>query len=184
MKINLVGATVMAAATLCAAQQNSEASKAAAAKAAPSVTYIKAGKLFDSTSDSYRENVVIVVEGERIKAVEPATFHANPQRSEGDRLVERDRPARADRLPYTPGRARRPVQPHQRLQEHALYASFRCREKRTDYSDWPASRPCATSARVRSWLLICATTSTRDTSSVLAWWPAGREFLSRAATAT
>jgi imidazolonepropionase-like amidohydrolase len=64
----------MAAATFCAAQQGSEASKTKApvAKAAPSVTYIKAGKLFDSTSDGYRENVVIVVEGERIKTVSPA----------------------------------------------------------------------------------------------------------------
>ncbi|MFZ1134435.1 MAG: amidohydrolase family protein, partial [Candidatus Korobacteraceae bacterium] len=73
MKTKLAVATVMAAATLCAAQQSSEASKAPAAKAAPSVTYIKAGKLFDSTSDSYRENVVIVVEGERIKSVGPGT---------------------------------------------------------------------------------------------------------------
>jgi len=36
------------------------------------VTYIRAGRLFDSTSDSYRENVMIVVEGERIKSVQPA----------------------------------------------------------------------------------------------------------------
>jgi imidazolonepropionase-like amidohydrolase len=36
-------------------------------------TYIRAGRLFDATSDSVRENVVIVVEGERIKSVGPAT---------------------------------------------------------------------------------------------------------------
>jgi imidazolonepropionase-like amidohydrolase len=74
LKIKFVLATVMAAAVVCAAQQSSEASQthASAAKAAPSVTYIKAGKLFDSTSDSYRENVVIVVEAERIKSVGPA----------------------------------------------------------------------------------------------------------------
>ncbi len=72
MKIKLVVATVMAAVTFCAAQQSSDANKAPAAKSATSVTYLKAGKLFDSTSDSYRENVVIVVEGERIKAVEAA----------------------------------------------------------------------------------------------------------------
>jgi imidazolonepropionase-like amidohydrolase len=35
-------------------------------------TYIKAGRLFDGTGDSVRENVVIVVEGERIKSVAPA----------------------------------------------------------------------------------------------------------------
>ncbi len=74
MKFKLVVATVMAAASLCAAQQSSEAGKtsATAAKAAPAITYIKAGRLFDSTSDTYRENVVIVVEGQRIKSIEAA----------------------------------------------------------------------------------------------------------------
>ncbi|MGH9508439.1 MAG: amidohydrolase family protein, partial [Terriglobales bacterium] len=32
-------------------------------------TYIKAGRLFDGTSDKVRDNVVIVVEGERIKSI-------------------------------------------------------------------------------------------------------------------
>ena len=83
MKIKLVVATLMAAGVLCAAQQNSEpaktqeategATRKAAARATPAVTYVRAGKLFDSTSDSYRENVVIVVEGERIKSIEPAS---------------------------------------------------------------------------------------------------------------
>jgi imidazolonepropionase-like amidohydrolase len=36
---------------------------------APKVTYVKAGKLFDSVSDTYRNNVVIVVEGDRIKSI-------------------------------------------------------------------------------------------------------------------
>ena len=82
MKIKLVVATLMVAALLCAAQQNSEpaktqesttgAARTASAKVTPVITYIRAGKLFDSTSDSYRENVVIVVEGERIKTVSPA----------------------------------------------------------------------------------------------------------------
>jgi imidazolonepropionase-like amidohydrolase len=39
------------------------------AKPAPKVTYIKAGRLFDSVSDSYRTNAVIVVENDRIKSV-------------------------------------------------------------------------------------------------------------------
>src|SRR5271166_2180447 len=72
---------MLAVATGCAAQQNAQPAKAQearqgaaqqSAKPAPPVTYIRAGKLFDSTTDNYRENVVIVVEGERIKAVEPA----------------------------------------------------------------------------------------------------------------
>lgn len=44
----------------------------AEAKPAPKITYVKAGRLFDGTGDTYRENVVIVVEGDRIGAVAPA----------------------------------------------------------------------------------------------------------------
>jgi imidazolonepropionase-like amidohydrolase len=36
---------------------------------APKVTYILAGRLFDATSENVRESAIIVVEGERIKAV-------------------------------------------------------------------------------------------------------------------
>jgi imidazolonepropionase-like amidohydrolase len=81
LKHKFLLATLLAGAVMCAAQQNSEPTKAKettqaatqhSAKPAPAITYIRAGKLFDSTSDTYRENVVIVVEGERIKSVEPA----------------------------------------------------------------------------------------------------------------
>ena len=41
---------------------------------APKVTYIRAGHLFDATSESLRDNVVIVVEGDRIKSVEAGGF--------------------------------------------------------------------------------------------------------------
>ena len=73
---------MLAAAMGCAAQQSAEPAKTEetrqaaaqrpATKPAPLITYIRAGKLFDSTSDNYRENVVIVIEGERIKSVEAA----------------------------------------------------------------------------------------------------------------
>jgi imidazolonepropionase-like amidohydrolase len=43
-----------------------------AEKPAPKITYIKAGRLFDATTDTVRQNVVIVVEGDRIKNVAPA----------------------------------------------------------------------------------------------------------------
>ena len=39
---------------------------------APVTVYVKAGHLFDATSDKLRENVVLVVEGERISKVAPA----------------------------------------------------------------------------------------------------------------
>jgi len=46
---------------------------AQAESAAKSTVYVKAGHLFDATSDNLRENVVIVVEGERIAKILPAT---------------------------------------------------------------------------------------------------------------
>ena len=81
MKIKLVLATLLVLSLSCAAQQTtapapSEVSATWPHKAGETgqtaVTYIRAGRLFDSTSDTYRENMVIVVEGERIQAVQPA----------------------------------------------------------------------------------------------------------------
>jgi imidazolonepropionase-like amidohydrolase len=43
------------------------------AQPAPKITYIRAGRLFDSTSETMKSNVVIVVEGERIQRVAPAS---------------------------------------------------------------------------------------------------------------
>jgi imidazolonepropionase-like amidohydrolase len=95
LKIKFVLATILAAAAVCAAQESSQPAKAqetrqaaaqrTAAKPAPAITYIRAGKLFDSTSDSYRENVVIVIEGERIKTVSPA---AEVQIPNGAKVVD------------------------------------------------------------------------------------------------
>ncbi len=72
MKLSYLCAAILGAATLCAAQQ-------------PATTYIRAGRLFDSTSDSYRDDVVIVVEGERIKAVKPASSTQIPS---GAKLID------------------------------------------------------------------------------------------------
>jgi imidazolonepropionase-like amidohydrolase len=95
LKIKSVLATILAAAAVCAAQQNTEPPKAqesqapvarpTASKPAPAIIYIRAGKLFDSTSDSYRENVVIVVEGERIKTIETA---ASAQIPAGAKVID------------------------------------------------------------------------------------------------
>ena len=43
-------------------------------KPAPKITYIRAGHLFDATTEALRDNVVIVVEGDRIKSVEAGGF--------------------------------------------------------------------------------------------------------------
>jgi imidazolonepropionase-like amidohydrolase len=49
-----------------------------AATTPPAVVYVKAGHLFDATSDQLRENVVLVVEGERIAKIAPAGEVAIP----------------------------------------------------------------------------------------------------------
>jgi imidazolonepropionase-like amidohydrolase len=45
----------------------------AATPAPPPTVYVKAGHLFDATSDNLRDNVVLVVQGERISRVGPAS---------------------------------------------------------------------------------------------------------------
>jgi imidazolonepropionase-like amidohydrolase len=95
LKIKFVVATILAAAIVCAAQQSSQPAKTqqvrqgaasqSAPKPAPSIAYIKAGNLFDSTTDSYRENVVITVEGERIKSIASA---AQTQIPTGARVID------------------------------------------------------------------------------------------------
>ena len=47
-------------------------------KPAPKITYIKAGRLFDGTGDAVRENMVLVVEGERIQSVGTAAETSIP----------------------------------------------------------------------------------------------------------
>src|SRR2546428_680228 len=44
---------------------------AAKPKAPPQIVYVKAGRLFDGTSDTVRERMALLIEGERIKAVAP-----------------------------------------------------------------------------------------------------------------
>ncbi len=51
----------------------------AAQSPASSLSYVKAGKLFDSAAGTYRSNVVLVIENDRIKSVEDgATFRPPP----------------------------------------------------------------------------------------------------------
>jgi len=45
---------------------------------APQITYIRAGRLFAATSDAVRENMVIVVSGDRIQSVAPANAVSIP----------------------------------------------------------------------------------------------------------
>src|SRR5215472_13604100 len=49
------------------------------APAAPKTTYIRAGRVFDGTGDKVRENVVIVVRGDRIQTVEAAGAASIPK---------------------------------------------------------------------------------------------------------
>ena len=52
--------------------------KPPASKPAPKITYIRAGRLFDGTGDKVRENVVIVVQDERIQSIGPANSTSIP----------------------------------------------------------------------------------------------------------
>src|SRR5437899_6151342 len=47
-------------------------------KPAPKTVYIRAGRLFDGTGDKVRENMVIVVVGDRIQSVVPASATSIP----------------------------------------------------------------------------------------------------------
>jgi imidazolonepropionase-like amidohydrolase len=49
-----------------------------APKPAPKTVYIRAGRLFDATSDNIRENMVIVTLGDRIQSVGPAAVITIP----------------------------------------------------------------------------------------------------------
>ncbi len=49
-----------------------------APKPAPKTVYIRAGRLFDATSDNIRENMVIVILGDRIQSVGPASATTIP----------------------------------------------------------------------------------------------------------
>jgi imidazolonepropionase-like amidohydrolase len=65
MKLAKISLVLLFCASALFAQKSS-------APATPKITYIRAGHLFDGTSESMRDNVVIVVEGDRIKSVESA----------------------------------------------------------------------------------------------------------------
>jgi imidazolonepropionase-like amidohydrolase len=69
---HLLAVVLMVAATLAWAEPQDNSAKTPAPAKQPAVTYIRAGRLFDSTTDNYRENIVIVIEGDRIKAIESA----------------------------------------------------------------------------------------------------------------
>ena len=66
-------------------------------------TYILAGRLFDATNESVRENQVVVIEGERIKTVAAAASVKIPAGSDCDRSFESYGATGIDRLSYPSG---------------------------------------------------------------------------------
>jgi imidazolonepropionase-like amidohydrolase len=74
MKRLLLGIFVLIVSSLAIAQQP----RPAGTKPAPKITYIRAGRLFDGTSDNVRENMVIVVQDDRIQSVSPASSASIP----------------------------------------------------------------------------------------------------------
>lgn len=73
MKKKLVVAFVLLAAVFGVAQPKSDPPKPA-----PKIVYIKAGRLFDATGDSVRQNMVIVVQDDRIQTVSTAAAMVIP----------------------------------------------------------------------------------------------------------
>jgi len=67
---NLLLCTVALLSSISALAQ--QPAKPEAGKPATKITYIRAGRLFDGTGDKVRENVVIVVQDDRIQTVSPA----------------------------------------------------------------------------------------------------------------
>ena len=67
---NLLLCTVALLSSISALAQ--QPAKPEAGKPATKITYIRAGRLFDGTGDKVRENVVIVVQDDRIQSVSPA----------------------------------------------------------------------------------------------------------------
>jgi cytosine/adenosine deaminase-related metal-dependent hydrolase len=79
----------------------------------PKTTYILAGRLFDATDDKVRENVLITIEGDRIKSVAAAT-----QPPQGATVIDLSHATvlpGLHRLPHAPQRASRPLRPNQSL---------------------------------------------------------------------
>ncbi|MGB8259449.1 MAG: amidohydrolase family protein [Terracidiphilus sp.] len=73
---SLVSLLVLALPLLAALPSMGQA--ASPAPAAPPVVYVRAGHLFDATGDTLRDNMVLVIEGERISRVAPAAEAAIP----------------------------------------------------------------------------------------------------------
>ena len=65
-------------------------------KPAPKTVYIRAGRLFDGTGDKFRENVVIVVVGDRIQNVAACGRGHNPRGRNGAGPFQGHRAAGAD----------------------------------------------------------------------------------------
>ncbi len=72
-------------------------------------SYILAGRLFDATSDTVRENVVIAIEDDRIKSVSPAADIKIPPGAKVIDLSQATVLPGSDRLPHPSGFARRPL---------------------------------------------------------------------------
>jgi hypothetical protein len=133
---------------------------------APAATvYIKAGHLFDATSDNLRENVVIVVTGERIAKVAPAAEVAIPA---GATVVD------LSKAWVLPGL----IDCHTHLEVRADKYDPINEVRETPF------RACGMWVRSRFLRWICGRRSTRGIFRGLGWWRAGRESRLRAVTGT
>ena len=151
---------------------------------APETTYVKAGHLFDSESGTYRQNVTLVLAGDRIKSIEPGPFaiHRRSQ-SQPTSATTTSFPAYIDCHTHLGARADE-YDPINSFTRHPLHQRLRQRTSTPAARSTPALPRSATSARTTTWTLPSAMRSTPATCPARGSSPAGPRSAPPAATVT
>jgi cytosine/adenosine deaminase-related metal-dependent hydrolase len=164
----------MAAVLVLAGFGYGQSSGSAPAEKGPKTTYIVAGWLFDATGETVRQNVVIVVEDERIKSVVSNSGSAIPA---GATVIDLSHstalPGLIDCHTHLASRADRDNEIY-RFRTTPLDYAFNAVVMRRKRWRQDTLR-CAMWDRRHSLRSICATRSMKDSFQARVLWPAVRE---------